>query len=403
MKKSCHLISLLALAVNSSAEQIDAGNEPFQNCLAELSARAKREGISNHTIEHSLAAATFNERVIELDRQQPEFTTTFADYFNRRVTDQRVQQGRLLLQNHRDLLNRVAQQYGVPAPYLLAFWGLETNYGSFFGKMSVLDSLATLACDERRSDYFSDELMAALRVLDEGAVDPERMEGSWAGAMGHVQFMPSAFLRYAVDYDGDGKRDLWNSVPDAMASAGNFLQTLGWERGERWGREVKLPKEFDYLRAGINNRKPLASWHELGVRQADGSPLPNADMKAALLVPAGHQGPAFLVYNNFNTIMRWNRSEFYALAVGHLANRIAGAGKLLQPPPTEAPTLHRDQVIRLQEQLQASGIELTAADGIFGPATRRALAQFQQQKGLVADGFPDLKTLELLDVEPVKQ
>src|SRR5690606_27191626 len=162
-------------------------------------------------------------RVIELDRQQPEFTTTFTDYLTRRVNERRVTQGRALYKTHRDLLDRVARQYGVPAPYLLAFWGLETNYGSFFGKMSVIDSLTTLACDPRRSDYFTGELLAALRILDEGAIEPSRMEGSWAGAMGHVQFMPSAFLRYALDYDGDGKRDLWNSLPDAMASAANFL------------------------------------------------------------------------------------------------------------------------------------------------------------------------------------
>ncbi len=408
MKHNYYMMTLLlglaagGPAAGGPAAGADADSAAFPECLARLSARAQSEGISDRTIARGLATATFSARVLELDRQQPEFTTTFADYFNRRATDQRVEQGRRLMQEHRKLLDRVAIQYGVPAPYLLAFWGLETNYGSFFGKMSVINSLATLACDARRSDYFSGELMAALRILDEGAIDPERMEGSWAGAMGHVQFMPSAFLRHAVDYDGDNRRDLWNSVPDAMASAGNFLQSLGWERGERWGREVRLPKDFDYLEAGLRNRKPLEAWHKLGVRQADGSQLPTADMEAALLVPAGHNGPAFLVYRNFNVIMRWNRSEFYALAVGHLADRIAGAGKLLQPPPTDAPTLHRNQVIQLQEQLQAAGIALESTDGILGPATRHALAQFQKQKGRVADGFPDRETLKLLGVEPAK-
>lgn len=392
------LLPLLAHAQTAEPVEVD-----FPACIAGLTEQAKTGGISQQVIDASLGKAKFNTRVIELDRQQPEFTTTFADYLNRRVNDQRVEQGRAMLKKHRALLNRVSAQYGVPAPYLVSFWGLETNFGSFFGKMSVVDSLATLACDQRRSAYFTGELMAALRILEEGAIKPERMEGSWAGAMGHVQFMPSAFLRHAVDYDGDGRRDLWNSIPDAMGSAANFLQSLGWDSGTRWGREVKLPDGFEYLQAGLNNHKPLSEWQKLGVRQTSGASLPSADIKASLLVPAGHEGPAFLVYDNFNVIMRWNRSEFYAIAVGHLADRIAGAGKLAQEPPTNAPRLRRDQVITLQEKLLEAGIDLGEPDGIFGPATRRGLSEFQQQKGLIADGFPSTKVLALLGVELDKQ
>lgn len=371
----------------------------FTQCIARLDEQAKTAGISQATLTNSLAKAKFNNRIIELDRQQPEFTTTFADYFNRRVTDQRIKQGRMLLEKHRDLLQRVSQKYQVPAPYLVAFWGLETNYGSFFGKMSVIDSLATLACDQRRSEYFTTELINALRILDEGAIAPEKMEGSWAGAMGHVQFMPSAFLRHAVDFDGDKKRDLWNSIPDAMASAANFLQSLGWQASERWGREVKLPDGFSYVDAGLNNKKPLTEWARLGVRRADNAPLPIADMEASLLIPAGHRGPAFLVYDNFNVIMRWNRSEFYALAVGHLADRIAGTGGLLQPPSPNAPRMSRDQVMALQTQLNEKGFDTGTPDGIFGPGTRRALSQFQHQQGMVADGFADAETLARLGVD----
>jgi membrane-bound lytic murein transglycosylase B len=389
------LMPTMAFSQNTPA----SADADFSACIARLSTEAKTTGISSNTIQDGLEKAKFNPRVIELDQQQPEFTTTFADYFNRRVTDQRIKQGRKLYHEHRTLLDQVAKKYGVPAPYILSFWGLETNYGSFFGKMSVLDSLATLACDPRRSEYFTSELMDALRIIDEGAIQPERMEGSWAGAMGHVQFMPSAFLRHAVDYDGDGKRDLWNSIPDAMASAAKFLQSLGWDAETRWGREIKLPTGFDYLQAGLNNNRSLTEWAKSGVRQADGSALPITDMNASLLVPAGHEGPAFLVYNNFNVIMRWNRSEFYALAVGHLADRIAGAGGLIKEPPTDAPRLHRDQVIQLQEKLQQAGIELEKADGIFGPATRQALGKFQQQKNKVADGFPNTETLELLGIK----
>lgn len=390
--------SIIEKGVETGAQNHTAPIEDFSACVARLSTTAKNAGISQPLIDRSLGEARFNQRVIELDRQQPEFTTTFADYFNRRVTEQRVSQGRALYKTHRALLDRVAQEYGVPAPYLLAFWGLETNYGSFFGKMSVIDSLTTLACDPRRSEYFTGELLAALRILEEGAIQPARMEGSWAGAMGHVQFMPSAFLRHAIDYDGDGKRDLWNSIPDAMGSAANFLRSLGWNAGNRWGREVKLPAGFDYLQAGLGNDKPLAEWQKLGLRRADGGPLPIADMTASLLVPAGHEGPAFLVYDNFNVIMRWNRSEFYALSVGHLADRIAGAGKLVKAPSENAPRLHRDQVVQLQQQLQTVGIALDSADGIFGPATRRALAEFQQRHNMIADGFPNTETLELLNI-----
>lgn len=370
----------------------------FASCINTFTAEAKKAGISDATIRASLTQATLSKRVLELDRQQPEFTTTFADYFNRRVTEQRVAQGRALWATHRALLDRVEQSYGVPAPYLLAFWGLETNFGSYFGNMKVVDSLATLACDTRRSTFFTIELMNALRILDKGDIVPEKMLGSWAGAMGNFQFMPSSYLKNAVDYDGDNKRDLWHSKADAFASAAQFLQSLGWIGDERWGREVKLPRNFPFLEAGLKNHKTLAEWSKLGVTRADNSPLPQADMNASLLVPAGHQGPAFLVYDNFNVIMRWNRSEFYAIAVGQLADQIAGAGKLIQPPPTDAPRLHRQQVMQLQEQLNQKGFDTGKPDGIFGPGTRRALSEFQHQQDMVADGFADKKVLQLLGI-----
>ena len=374
-------------------------NEEFNACVAAFQAEAESRGIAQQVIDNSLANVSLSSRVLELDRQQPEFTTTFADYFNRRVTLDRVEKGRALYAQHRALLERVAEQYGVAPQYLLAFWGLETNFGSFFGRMQVLDSLATLACDPRRRTFFTGELMSALSIIEEGSITADRMEGSWAGAMGHVQFMPSVFLRYAVDYDGDGKRDLWNSLPDAMASAANFLHGLGWQDGYRWGREVALPKNFPYLQAGMKNRQPLAAWRALGVTQADGSPLSDADIKASLLVPAGHEGPAFLVYHNFDVMMGWNRTEFYGLAVGHLADRIAGTGRLLQPPPEDAPRLHRNHIIELQHGLNERGFNVGKPDGILGPATRRGISQFQHDKGMVADGFPHAEVLAQLGVD----
>lgn len=371
----------------------------FSACLNTFTAKATAAGISQQTIKNSLAKAKLNTQVLQLDRKQPEFTTSFADYFNRRVNEQRVNQGRALLIKHRELLSRVEQQYGVPAPYLLAFWGLETNYGGFFGNIPVIDSLATLACDTRRSNFFTIELINALRILDEGAIAPEKMIGSWAGAMGHVQFMPSSFLQNAVDFDGDHKRDLWNSTADAMGSGANFLKNLGWKKDGRWGHEVKLPQNFPFLEAGLKNTKPIAEWTKLGIKNADNAPLPQANINASLLVPSGHEGPAFLVYDNFNVIMRWNRSEFYAIAVGQLADQIAGEGKLVQAPPENVPRLSRDQVITLQQQLNNKGFDTGTPDGILGPGTRRALAEFQQQQGLVADGFPSAEVLGLLGIK----
>jgi membrane-bound lytic murein transglycosylase B len=370
----------------------------FSKCLVEFTTKAKAAGISSKTINNSLANATLNQQVVQLDRKQPEFSTSFADYFNRRVTEQRVNQGRALLSKHRELLTRVEQQYGVPAPYLLAFWGLETNFGNYFGNIPVVDSLATLACDTRRSNFFTTELINALRILDAGDIAPNKMIGSWAGAMGNFQFMPSSFLKNAVDFDGDHKRDLWNSKPDAFASAANFLRNLGWQADQRWGREVKLPRDFPFLEAGLKNTKAIADWNKLGVIRADNTSLPATEINASLLVPAGHQGPAFLVYDNFNVIMRWNRSEFYAIAVGQLADQIAGGGKLLQPPPEDAPRLHRDQVIALQEQLNQKGFNTGTPDGILGPGTRRAISEFQHQQGMIADGFPGKEVLSLLGI-----
>ncbi len=336
-------------------------------------------------------------RVIELDRRQPEFTTTFADYLNRRVNEARVSKGRELLQEHEDLLARVTRETGVPAPYLVSFWGLETNFGSYFGKMPVPSSLTTLACDPRRSTFFTEQLIAALRIIDEGAIPADQMEGSWAGAMGHVQFMPTVFLKHAVDADGDGRRDLWNSLPDAMMSAGRFLESMGWNGDYRWGREVLLPENFDYSLAD-GRRLPLEEWRNMGITDAFGNALAREPIKAALVVPAGHRGPAFLAYDNFRVIMGWNRSEFYAIAVGHLADRIAGAGKLQNLPPEDAPALSRDNIISLQNALQQRGYEPGKPDGIMGPATRSAIRQFQAANKLVADGYPGESVLAELGI-----
>jgi membrane-bound lytic murein transglycosylase B len=381
----------LALVTPLSADQTR-----FAECVAELKAQARNEGISPEVIDQVLGRVRRDERVIELDRRQPEFTQTFAGYFSTRVTDRRVDQGRRLMRQHRALLERGQRETGVPPQYLVALWGLETSFGTNFGRMSVPDSLATLACDERRPAYFRSELNAALRIIEAGDIDAARMQGSWAGAMGHVQFMPSVFLQYAVDGDGSGRRDIWNSVPDAMASAGNLLLNMGWTAGQRWGREVRLPDDFGFELAGDGERHALAHWAALGVRTATGDALPDSDVEAALLLPDGHRGPAFLVYENFAAVMRWNRSEYFALAVGHLADRIAGGRPLAVPPRDDVRPLSRDEVRALQTALNDRGFDAGEADGIFGPVTRQAVSHFQRAEELVADGFPDETVLRKL-------
>lgn len=388
---------IIPAALLVPAAQAADTDPSFRACVDQLQAQAIDAGVSRQTATQVLAQAEYLDRVIELDRRQPEFTTTFADYLNRRVNDDKVAEGRSLLKLHQTLLQRVTRETGVPPAYLLAFWGLETNFGRYFGKMSVPSSLATLACDPRRSDYFTGELISALRIIDEGAISAENMEGSWAGAMGHVQFMPSVFLRYAVDADHDGKRDLWHSLPDALMSAGNFLNHLGWVPGYRWGREVLLPDDFNYALAD-GEKKPLRAWRKLGITDAFGNPLPHEDVLASLVIPAGHRGPAFLAYKNFNVIMGWNRSEYYAIAVGYLADRIAGAGKLQNPPPEDAPTLAREDIKALQESLQKQGFETGKPDGILGPDTRAAIRHYQATNKLIADGYPNEALFKSLNI-----
>ena len=391
------LVALLAgLWCWSLASAQDA---EFSQCIAGLQDRARAEHLPAWVVDDVMAKLEPQPRVIELDRAQPEFTQTFADYLYRRVTPGRIEQGRQLLNEYRQFLAELTSSYGVPGRYLIAFWGLETNFGANLGAMPTLDSLATLACDQRRSDYFADELITALTLLNRESLAPGEMRGSWAGAVGHTQFMPSAYLKYAIDGDHDGHINLWKSKRDALASAANFLANLGWVRGARWGREVLLPDDFPYAQTGLANRQPLSHWVGLGVTRVDKRRLPEADMQAAILLPAGHTGPAFLVYGNFNVIMKWNRSEFYGLTVGLLADRLIGAGGLARPPSTSEQALSRATIERMQDRLNHLGFEAGSVDGVMGPATRTALRAFQKSAGIIADGYPDNSTLSALAVE----
>lgn len=370
-----------------------AQDAEFAQCLSGLQQRARSEQLSTHAVDEVLANLKQQMRVLELDRSQPEFTQTFADYFQQRVTAERIERGQELLDQHQAFLTDLTRKYGVPGRYLVAFWGLETNFGSYLGKMPTLDSLATLACDERRSEFFTNELMQALALLERESLTPAEMRGSWAGAMGHTQFMPSAYRLHAIDGDGDGHVNLWRSERDALASGANFLVNLGWQKGQRWGREVLLPDDFPYVKTGLNNSQPVTYWRGLGVSFANGNPIPDIDMQASVLVPAGHSGPAFLVYPNFDVILRWNRSEYYALAVGLLADRLIGAGPLVRSPSSDETALSRNAVENMQRQLKDLGFDAGEIDGVLGSMTQSALREFQASNGMIADGYPDRETL----------
>ncbi|MFT6270779.1 MAG: membrane-bound lytic murein transglycosylase B [Alphaproteobacteria bacterium] len=349
-------------------------------------------GVSQSRVDAEFGRFTFIPRVIELDRSQPEFVSTFPNYFSKRVNTWRIDKGREKYAQHRDFLKTLTAKYGIPGHYLVAFWGLETNYGGYKGKMSTLDSLATLACDERRSKFFSQELFLALKLMDSQGLTREGMQGSWAGAMGHTQFMPTTYTNYAIDGDDDGKIDLWKSEKDALASGANFLWQLGWKPGLRWGREVKLPQEFDYQLAN-KEVKTISQWKALGILQGNGNDLPDSDIDSRLRVPAGYEGPAFLTYANFRIIMRWNNSEFYAIAVGQLANQIAGGVGLHATLP-DLPSFKISDIAKLQSKLNLLGFDVGGADGIMGPGTREGIRQFQAKNGLVADGFPSPTTID---------
>jgi membrane-bound lytic murein transglycosylase B len=371
----------------------------FAGWLEDFRADALARGISAATLEAALGGVEPLARVLELDQRQPEFVDTFLDYLERRVNARRIAQGQEKLREQRALLDEVQRIHGVPPAILIAFWGLETNYGSFMGDLPTPAALATLAWDTRRSAFFRGELLSALRIIDQGHIAAADMKGSWAGAMGQMQFMPSTFLAYAVDGDGDGRKDIWRSLPDAFHSAGNYLRRAGWRAGELWGREVRLPAGFDHAQARLDIKRPVRAWAARGVTLPDGSPLPDSDQPGAILMPQGHTGPAFLVYRNFEVIMAWNRSINYALSVGHLADRLQGLPALSRGADLDNRRLSRDQIARIQALLTERGFDAGDADGVPGPRTRAAIRAYQDASGLPADGHASLALHDRLVLE----
>ncbi len=295
----------------------------FASFLARIRIQASRLGVSGAILDVALALDRPNARILELDRHQPEFTLTWSQYRLRVLTDRKLAAGRAAYQDRLALLTRIWQRYQVDPRITVGIWGLESNYGSRSGSFGVIDSLATLAFDGRRSAFFQAELMNALRILQRHDIEPDRMLGSYAGAMGQPQFMPSSYLRYAVDYDGDGRRDIWSSEADVLASVSNYLSQSGWTAGVPWGQRVSIPPDFDVSHAGRQTMRPLDAWMGLGVRRPDGTRFSRPDVPGALLLPDGAAGDAFMVYSNFNVIRRYNPSDFYSLAVGLLASATA--------------------------------------------------------------------------------
>ncbi|OGB10606.1 MAG: murein transglycosylase [Burkholderiales bacterium RIFCSPLOWO2_12_FULL_64_33] len=360
-----------------------------------FSAQALQAGIQPRTVREVLGQAQWQPRVVELDRAQPEFTRTPWAYLDSAVSPQRIAQGQAKLAEHSAALEAAAARYGVPATVITAIWGMESNYGSNFGTFRTVDALSTLAYEGRRRAWAQAELLAALRIVDQGDIAADRMLGSWAGAMGHTQFLPSVFLAYAVDADGDGHRDIWGSIPDVTASTAHFLARSGWQAGEPWGVEVQLPASFDHARADPSVRQTTAQWDAEGVRGIDGQALPTL-ASASIVTPAGARGPAFLVGGNFRVILRYNNSVNYALGVALLARQIGGGGPVVAAWPRDLAPLSRQQLQELQEALNRKGFAAGTPDGVMGPATRAGLRDYQRSIGVVADGYPTVELLERL-------
>lgn len=369
-----------------------AQEQKFEQWVANFYTTAQASGIDASTLQSAFSSVQFLARVIELDRSQPEFNRPVWAYLDSAVSAQRIANGQEKLRQLRADIDPIATRYGVPTEILFAFWGIESNFGSNLGDFSTIDALATLAYEGRREDWARTELLAALRILQNHDIERTRMVGSWAGAMGQTQFMPTVFLAHAVDADGDGRRDIWNSLPDVMASTANFVAKSGWRAGEPWGVEVRLPSGFAIESATLEERQPSSAWAGKGVQTMDGAPLPILH-DSSVLLPAGASGPAFLVGTNFRTILKYNNSTSYALAVGLLAQQMAGGAPVQTPWPRDLHPLSRSQVQTLQELLNAQGFDSGTPDGVMGPATQRAIRQFQQSRALPADGYP---TLELL-------
>lgn len=373
----------------------------FVGWIASFRDRALAKGISPATFDLAMRGAAYRPDVVAKDRNQAEFTRTVGDYLALAVSDRRMSEGQAALTTHAALLDRIEAAYGVEKAVVVAVWGMESSYGTNRGDFPVVSALATLAFDGRRAALFESQLIAALQILQTGEVAAEILRGSWAGAMGHTQFMPTSWLSMAVDFNGDGRRDIWGDDPtDALASTAAYLARNGWTHGQPWAVEVVLPAGFDHANSGKRDRRPVADWAELGVATATGVALPDHG-QAALLLPAGAQGPAFLIFDNFAVIETYNAADAYVIAVGHLADRLAGKPAIRADWPQDR-ALTQAERIMLQTRLTAAGFDTKGADGIIGPNTIAALRAFQRAQGHAVDGYPSPAMLDHLGQKGVE-
>lgn len=379
-----------------TADAIRAAAANFHSCLERLWPAAARRGVSRSVFTTETASLSPDLRIMDLLDNQPEFTKSVWDYLDVLATDERIEQGRALLEKYRNVFDAAERAFGVDRHIITAIWGVETNYGTMIGDRPVLRSTATLACVGRRQNYFREEFLSTLEILQHGDIRPDRLVGSWAGAFGPTQFMPTAFKRYAVDFDRDGRRDVVDSVPDIIASTANNLKKDGWVPGQTWGYEVVVPATFNFLLAEHSRAMSIRDWERQGIIRPNGRPFPRPDDRAFLLVPAGIQGPGFLMLENFRVIMKYNPAEAYALAIGHLADRLRGEGPFVQKWPRYERVLSRAERLELQELLARRGYDIGEPDGQFGARTRAAIRDFQAKNGRVPDGFASIGVLDEL-------
>ena len=379
----------------------------FQGCIANLRSQAIASGVSASTYDRYTQNLTPDYSVIDKLNYQPEFSTPIWDYLSGLVDNERVQAGQQKMAQYRDVLNRASQAYGVPPQTIVAVWGVESNYGDISGKYPLLQALGTLSCEGRRQSYFRGEFFATMRILQRGDLREDQLKGSWAGAFGHTQFMPSTYERLAVDFDGDGRRDLVSSVPDALASTANFLKKAGWQTGMPWGFEVKIPDNMSISGEGRRNKKPLSSWQQQGLTRIDGSALVQGNLSlstpAGLMTPAGASGPAFLVFKNFDAIYSYNAAESYGLAIAHLSDRLQGAGPFISSWPTDDPGTSRAERREIQRYLVNRGYDIGEVDGLIGDKSRQAIRQEQTRLGLNPTGRAGQQILKAIRTQQAVQ
>ncbi len=377
--------------------QASASNDTrFKAWVKKFRGRALAKGISPHVFDRAFEKVHFNAGVVHKDRNQSEYTRQIWDYIDRAASPVRVENGKAALRKYRSIFDKIERRYGVEAEIVAAVWGLESAYGETRGDINVIESLATLAYDGRRGRFFEQQLIAALKILQSGDVPAHKMTGSWAGAMGHTQFMPTSYLGYAQDFDGNGKRDIWGDDPiDALASTAAYLSKFGWLKGQPWGIEVQLPRGFNYALASRKIRKNPGEWGAIGVKSMTGRAVPNYGT-ASILLPAGAKGPAFMIFNNFKVIERYNAADAYVIAVGHLADLLRGGGPIKASWPRGYAPLSFAEKKEMQRRLTGLGFDADGADGLIGPNTVSAIRAFQASIGVTPDGFPSKQLLKLL-------